>query len=571
MRRGLFAVIILVLMISLLLAGCSQASTTAKPTTSTVSSATTAAKPTTSSAVPASTSVASSTTAAPKPSAPTASSPAVNKNGGTLRVLMQDTSTVFGYPLNTIPPGNIFAGFCLEALIQSTPQPLVYAPCLATSWTLAPDKKSYTFNLRKGVKFHDGTDFNAEAAKWNLDNIIKAKRVEVAYLTSVDIIDTYTIKINLSNWDILTMDGLSRNVTMMISPTAFLKNGGFDKGGIEWANINPIGTGPFIMKEYARSQYVKYVKNPNYWEPGVPYLDAVDAIAVANFSTQEAVLKKGDAEGSVPMDLVAGKNLVDTGKFVAELGAQGNFILSYNSIDPTSAWSKPEMRAALEYALDKQTMSDSMGKGFTHPIWNVLGGIAETPGNNPGTTPRKYDPAKAAQMIKDAGYPNGLKTTLELNSRFSSDFVTAVQSQLAKVGIIVEINAIPQAAYSEKQLQAVAPNVLRYGRNPGGPFDMIRSANEQFATTSLFYKGVKRPDGWDALISQALHETDPAKVIAIYNQMEQKAYADVMVVPILAQQDVNIWSTSLKNDTGLIFLRGGISSPHNSKYTYFVK
>jgi len=478
---------------------------------------------------------------------------------------MQDTSTVFGYPLNTIPPGNIFAGFCLEALIQSTNQPLVYAPCLATSWELAPDKSSYTFKLRKGVKFHDGTDFDATAAKWNLDNIIKAKRVEVAFVTSVDIIDPYTIKVNLSNWDILTLDGLSRNVTMMISPTAFAKN------GVDWANTNPIGTGPFVMKEFARSQYVKYVKNPNYWEPGVPYLDAVDAIAVANYATQEAVLKKGDAEGSVPMDLVAGKNVVDTGKFVAELGAQGNFMLSYNSIDPTSAWSKLEMRQALEYAIDKQSISDTLGKGFTHPVWNTIGGITETPGNNPGTTPRKYDPAKAAQLIKDAGYPNGLKTTLELNSRFSGDFVNAVQGQLAKVGITVEINAIPQAAYSEKQLQAVAPNVLRYGRNPGGPFDMIRSVKEQFVSTSIFNKGIKRPDGWDAMIDQAMHETDSAKVIAILNQMEQKAYAEVMIVQIVAQQDLNVWSTSLKNDTGSIFIRGGISSPHNTKYTYFVK
>jgi peptide/nickel transport system substrate-binding protein len=472
---------------------------------------------------------------------------------------------VFGYPLNTIPPGNIYAGFCLEGLIQGTEQPLVYAPCLATSWVLAPDKSSYTFNLRKGVKFHDGTDFNAEAVKWNLDNIIKAKRVEVAYVTSVDIIDTYTVKINLSNWDILTMDGLSRNVTNFISPTAFAKN------GVDWANVNPIGTGPFIMKEFARSQYVKYVRNNNYWEPNVPYLDAVEVIAVANFTTQQAVLQKGDAEGSIGMDLVAGKNLIDSGKYLAELGAQGNFGLSFNSEDPSSAWSKLEMRAALEYALDKQTMSDSLGNGFTHPIWNVIGGIYETPGNNPGTTPRKFDPAKAAQMIKDAGYPNGLKTTLELNSKFNSDFVTAIQSQLGKVGITIEIVSLPQAAYSEKQLLPVSPNGLRYNRSPGGPFDMVRSVKEQLITTSLFYKGVKRPAGWDDLIKMALNETDPAKVIAIYNQMEQKAYSEVMMVPIFAQQDINIWSKLLQNDTGHIGLRGGNNSPTITKYTYFVK
>jgi len=470
-----------------------------------------------------------------------------------------------GFPAKATDPGGFYAGFSVETLIEATQTPLKYSPLLATSWDLAPDKTSYTFHLRKGVKFHDGTDFNAAAVKWNLENVIAAKRVELAPVSSVDVVDDYTVKVNLKSWTSLVLDAYCRNLTGMISPTAYQKN------GEDWCNLHPIGTGPFIFKDYQNAQYVKYAKNPNYWDKNLPYLDAIEVYTIKDPMTLQAMLLNAEAEGARELDGTSAKTLVDSGKFFAELGAQGNYLLGFNTTDPKSVWTDKNMRMALEYALDKQTMSDSLGKGFTHPSYEIISGIFETQGNNPGTTPRKYDLAKAKQLLKDAGYEKGLNTQIELNSKFQNDFLVATQGQLAKVGINLEINSIPQAVWAEKSLQPPLPNVLRYNRGRGGPFDMLRMTNEDLASTSIKYPGTKRPDGWDALLAQCLQETDPNKILTIMNQMEQKAYADVFFVPIYIEQNINVWSPKVKNDLGPVMYWGGVDSSQSVRFLYLQK
>ena len=130
--------------------------------------------------------------------------------------------------------------------------------------------KSITFNLRKGVKFHDGSDFNAEVAKWNLDNMIKAEASAFASWASVDIIDDYTIRVNFTKWQsTLPMSFAEGNPwAPMVSKAAFEKN------GLEWMRANPVGTGPFKFESFQLDASLKVVRNPDYWIKGKPYLDA---------------------------------------------------------------------------------------------------------------------------------------------------------------------------------------------------------------------------------------------------------------------------------------------------------
>jgi ABC-type transport system substrate-binding protein len=371
--------------------------------------------------------------------------------------------------------------------------------------------------------------------------------------------------VNLKSWNSLVLDAFSRNVTAIISPTAYQKN------GEDWINLHPLGTGPFIFAEMERSQYVKYVKNQNYWDKSLPYFDAIQIITVKDPLVKQATLLKGDANGSRELDNTVARAMVDSGKFVAELGAEGNFVINFNSVDPKSMWSNPNMRAALEYALDKETMSNSLGKGFTRASYECLSGIFGA-GNNPGTTPRKYDPAKAIQLMKDAGYPNGIKVKMELNQNFNNDWVVAIQGQLAKVGIMIEPDIIPAAAWQERKIQPAAPGVLRYDRARGGPNDMLRTTNEDLATTSAIgFPGVKRPDGWDAILQQALQETDPAKILTLMNQLEQKAYGETMYVPVFKQPNTNVWSPNFKGDLGTICYYAGVDGSSIMKYLYQVK
>jgi len=173
-------------------------------------------------------------------------------------------------PLNVRHSDQWYARHSLETLIQGSVEvPGAAAPLLATSWDLAPDKSFYTFHLRKGVKFHDGTDFNAQAVKWNMDKTVAATRPQLSKVTSIEVIDDYTIQFNLSEWDNQVLGEFGSDPALIISPASF------EKKGEKWANTNPIGTGAWVKAKTKRNTMISYVKNKDYWEKGFPYLDEV--------------------------------------------------------------------------------------------------------------------------------------------------------------------------------------------------------------------------------------------------------------------------------------------------------
>ena len=134
------------------------------------------------------------------------------KYGGILKMNHSKPAGIIGNPLKIRGWNHEFIDNTLQTLIKLSHTEMgAYEPVLATSWELAPDKSSYTFKLRRGVTFHDGTPFNAEAAKWNLDMWIKSNRPRLDKLTSVDVVDNYTIRCNISAWDAVTLADFSKD------------------------------------------------------------------------------------------------------------------------------------------------------------------------------------------------------------------------------------------------------------------------------------------------------------------------------------------------------------------------
>ena len=294
--RGILVALGTVIVLTLVLAGCATKTTVSTtPTTNSVTStqpSTTTTKPVTSTPAITTTTTPTSTTVTPK-------------FGGTLRIITDRAPTVIGYPPELgIGAANV-VGVCMEPLLHGTANGGLQ-PWLAESYKVASDSLSITFNLRKGVNFQDGTPFNASAAKWNLDNQIQAKKEP--YWKSVDIIDDYTIRVNLTEWrnSILSFFADEPD-SFMISPTAFQKN------GIDWARKNPVGTGPFKLVSFASDTSFKTVRNPDYWGKDsqgrqLPYLDALEFIFVADPNTQLAVMKSG---GGDAVSIEAGKRVAD--------------------------------------------------------------------------------------------------------------------------------------------------------------------------------------------------------------------------------------------------------------------
>jgi len=427
MKKG-FILLTVLLLVSIIIAGCGgKATTSTAPTTSTTVTSTvpttsttaTSTKPTTSTTAPSATPTATATAAGPK-------------RGGTLK-LIYDTapSGSIGYMPEVQGDTSVAQQLVIETLIHEDNKSQ-FTPWLAESYKLADDQSSITFQLRKGITFHDGSDFNADVVKWNLDNSIAAKLAP--NWKSVDKIDDYTVRINLNKWQNTMMSGFS---AWMTSKAAF------DKNGLDWVRANPVGTGPFKFVSYQKDNVFKTVRNPNYWEKDangnqLPYLDEVDMLFIGDSVTEETALQAGEADmGIIKHGSKVSSDLASAG-FVIKSAAIDTSVLFGDTANPDSPWANKLVREAVEYALDRDAIA-KMGYGYWKPAYQIEGS-ADAPYDPNFSLGRKYDVAKAKALLADAGYSGGFNTTIiACPSSLNNDVVVAIQGYLAKVGIKASI------------------------------------------------------------------------------------------------------------------------------------
>ena len=169
-------------------------------------------------------------------------------------------------------------------------------PWLVESWETGADAKSLTVKLKEGIIFHDGTDFDAEAVKWNWEHYMEASSTYTASIESIDVIDKYTVRANLSRPDVGIVDKLTYNAGAMVSPSAWEAN------GAEWAEMNPVGTGPFEFVSWNPETSMVFKKFDGYWQEGKPYLDGVEFYVITDEMTRMFSFQGGevDVATSVP-------------------------------------------------------------------------------------------------------------------------------------------------------------------------------------------------------------------------------------------------------------------------------
>lgn len=386
--------------------------------------------------------------AQPAPSAPAkAAAPAAAKvqYGGILRITHALDADTLGDPVARpmSSTGVRIAYAALETLVRYDKKGMP-VPWLATDWKIAKDFKSITFTLRKGVKFHDGTDFDAEAVKWNLDRYRTSTNTELKSIESVEVLDASTVKLNLSKWSSTIIDNFTMHAGMMISPTSFQKN------SADWAKTHPIGTGPFKLASWQRDTSVKFEKFPGYWQKGKPYLDGIEWLIIGDMVTRTMAFKKGDADVLLILEPSDVKELEKDGKFYFSAGGLSglNICIAGDSGHADSPFSDVRVRQALEYAIDKKTLADKLILGYGK-VCNQYA-YPGTWGENPAVKGYPYDPAKAKKLLAEAGYPNGFKTTLYTPTWGNYVYPPPViQQYLAQVGVDVQLEPVNQGRHQQ--------------------------------------------------------------------------------------------------------------------------
>ncbi len=523
--KKLVVPLVILLIAVFIITGCSSG--TASPSATTTAPTTTAPPITTSTTTAPTTSAAKPTATTPSSSAPASITPATSKpsaspavkTGGIFRMAYDVTpGSPYGWPPDILGETNTTSQLCLQGLVRGAPDGSS-TPLLATSWDISPDKTSITFKLRQGVKFHDGTDFNAQAVKFNYDAQIAAKKAP--YWKSIDVVDDFTVRVNLTRWTNAVMYTFDGAVGSIYSPTAFQKN------GIDWARVNPVGTGPFIFKSYQTDTVFKATKNPNYWQKGFPYVDEFDMVYVVDPLTQKAVMQSQAADA---IDVELGKLTADYQQmgFNNLTARQAVIALFPDSNNPDSPWSNVKVRQAAEYAINREAIASGLGFGYWKAPYQII--AQNNVAYDPNFAGRKYDPAKAKQLLAEAGYPNGFKTTLiPTPSPANRDADVAIQSYLNAVGIQTSLEFPEYAKYLTYRTgswkNALLVDVLGAWANYNQAYIMYFDP----ANTTTF-PSLQRSDAFKAAFNATISTVDPDT--ALIRKLQSIVFDEAMVIPV---------------------------------------
>jgi peptide/nickel transport system substrate-binding protein len=517
-KTALFSLMAIILILSLILPGCGSSTTTTITQTTTAATQTTATTTT-------KTTTATTTTATTTPTTD------ANMYGGVYHYpLNVAPASPLGYPIETNAVEGLVAGCALERLILTGDNGLI-DPRLATSWDIDVPAKTMTFHLRQGVKFHDGSDFNAEAVKWNFDLQINAGKA--TNWVSVEAVDDYTIKITVKVYQNTSLTGLSGY------PIA--SKAAFDKNGIDWARENPVGTGPFVFVEHERGTRVYFEKNENYWDTGKPYLEGVEFVIIADVTVRNLAFKRGDIHEFTASGLDAQE--LYNARYSYHQRTGGTFVLVPDSANPDSPFANLKVRQAVSYAIDRESLAENLGYGFARPAYQIYPGFEISA--IPDLVKTYYDPAKARQLLTEAGYPDGFTTSIYSQGyAVPSNWVTAVAAMLTEVGIITTPEFPDSGKYSEYRYGSWSNSLLAQGF---GNFDNLNSTWVFYFGTTAF-KSRENPANFKAAseASLAAAEPDPKLIQACIKIISD----ELMVIPYL-EETVMIFQVTGAHNAGL--------------------
>lgn len=350
-----------------------------------------------------------------------------------------------------------------DKLLEYKPGTTEVQAGLAESWKVSSDGLQYTFTLRKGVKFHDGTDFNADAVVFNFNRWGDPKS---PYKFQGDSFDYYTSMFGADDKRVIkevkAIDPNTVQFTLNKPSAPFLQNVAMPAFSIgspkaiqekkEKFKSEPVGTGPFVFKEWKRNDSITLEKNSNYWKQGLPKLNKVIVRAIPDNSARFTALQNGE------LDLIEGINADDLKTLEGNKNLQKVIRPSFNVgyfgfVTTKKPFDDPKVRVALSYAVNKKAIISAFFGGLAEPATNPM--PPSLWGYNKDVQDYPYDLEKAKSLLKEAGYPNGLPGeyvfyAMPVSRPYMQDakkVAEAIQADFAKIGVKTKISSPEWATY----------------------------------------------------------------------------------------------------------------------------
>ena len=420
-------------------------------------------------------------------------------------------------------------------------------PWLAEKWDVSKDGMVWTFKLRKGVRFHKtteggkptangGREVTADDWKWSFERMIRDKSPRAYFIdcvagydemaagkaktwSGIKAVDKYTLQFTLKKPFAPFLSVLAYNSLVVVPKEDVTKWG-------KNFSFHPVGSGAFSFDTWKQDQKLTLKKNPNYWRKDakgkqLPYLDAFEMVIIPDGTVAWEEFKKGniDMMREVPDRLVKDARKL-LGKNLLEGPQPGTYYYGFNMSKPPFKDNK-KLRHAFNYAVDRKRINDLVLEGLFFPAKGIL--PPSMPGYNKNLKGYEYNPEKAKQLMKEAGFPNGIEVTLQINQNIRHKAVgEAIQAQLAELGIKANIKVVDWGVHLD-MLDRGESEMYRMGwvvdyLDPDNfLFVNLHSSNFGAKGNYSFYKN---PEA-DKLMEQGRIETNHAKRMAIYQKAEQ--------------------------------------------------
>ena len=413
---------------------------------------------------------------------------------------------------------NVYEGLTgRDAKLNVTPQ-------LAESWTVSPDGKTYTFKLRKGVKFHNGRELTAEDVKYSYERILNPKtgsqvRPDFEVIEAIATPDKATVVLTLKRPYARLVGMLDGDWAGIVPREEVEKRGDL--------NAVAVGTGPFRLASRVANQQLVLERNPDYYEAGKPYLDKIVFKIIPDEFALMADLRAGNTDlvFTVPTQMLPDLKQAPGIRYLETPSSIVTFMYLNTQREP---FSKLAARQALTAAIDKATIVQAAYQAIGRPVASLV----------PSTSPVRvtvpadeYNPEKAKTLLREAGYPSGYTFTLNVlgSAATAKAIAETMQAQLKQAGITMNIVYTEPGIYEEqvvrkREFQAATdgtsehpdPDVKLYIRlHSKGGTNLAGYANPQV----------------DALLDQGRQQLDPAQRAATYSRALAQIHQDVPVVP----------------------------------------
>ncbi len=454
-------------------------------------------------------------------------------------------------------------------------------PMLATGYEANDNATEFTIKLREGISFTDGTPWNAEAAKANLDRwsdeTLGLKRTSLLcnIIDTTEIVDDYTVKVTLTDSFGAFIPTLAHPACVCVSPKTI-------EAGEEECASNPVGTGQYTFVEWVAGEKTTVALNKDWWGydaeicGGTPLADADAGFKSVTFkptpeaATQVAMVQAGDAQVIWPvptesMELLKGDSNVSVGQ------ATGIVVRYLTMNNQKAPFNDKRVRQAVNYAINKEAYCAVVKNGIAVPGTSIIGPAVQYYKEN---TPYEYNPEKAKELLAEAGYPDGFQTTIMCNTT-SSNIKQAefYQQQLAIVGINAEIVALENAVLNQRIQDVDVPgseaevNMYITGWSPStGDADwgirpiLASESVPPYSYNMCYYLD----DHFDSLVQAALNTADDAKRAEAYAEIQDIIWEECPL--ICTCTDDNTWATSVKVTDVKIYPDGALNIRNGKMY-----